>query len=261
MVIFKGALSVGLIWGFVWVLGTYIPRITDEEVVSDVASEETQTVSDELLEKENELLSFENQEVVIKTNYGDVKAILQSQAAPKHVESFVRLSYRDYYDGLVFHRMVEGDDFSVIQGGDPDGTGTGGASAFGTPLLDELWLVKPETGEVDGSQSIINNPVFADQDLYKDFDKSTGTVKYRKGLLIMAKTAAPDSAGSQFFITLADTILPAQYTVFGVVLDDSFGTLDKILDEVDPIDDSEGETKDGTPNQEIRIEDVEIKNL
>jgi peptidyl-prolyl cis-trans isomerase B (cyclophilin B) len=259
--IFKVIVSVAVVVGFVWLTNTYIPKITGEE---EFDKDETEQVTDveevnkDLLAAEDEVLSFENQNISIETNYGEIKASLQDKAAPKTTESFIRLTHRDYFDGQIFHRMVEGPTFSVIQGGDPDGTGTGGASAFGTPIPDELWKVTPETNEAEGALAITNNPEFIDNSLYADFDKTTGTVKYRKGLLIMAKTAAPDSAGSQFFVTLNDTTLPAQYTVFGIVDESSFATLDKITAEVDPVDDSEGDTKDGRPNQEIRIQKVEI---
>ncbi len=260
--IFKVIVSVAIIAGFVWLNNTYIPKITGEEEFNDdnqtaQAQEDNQTNEDQLA-AEDEVLNFQDQNVAIETNYGEIKVALQDQAAPKTTESFLRLTYREYYNNQIFHRMVEGPTFSVIQGGDPDGTGTGGASAFGTPIPDELWEVEPETNQSEGSLAITNDPVFSDTSLYEDFDKTTGTVKYRKGLLIMAKTSAPDSAGSQFFVTLNDTTLPAQYTVFGIVDSEDFAVLDKITDEVDPVDDSEADTKDGRPNQEIKIQKIEI---
>jgi cyclophilin family peptidyl-prolyl cis-trans isomerase len=88
----------------------------------------------------------------------------------------------------------------------------------------------------------------------------------------MAKTSQPDSASSQFFVTLDKTILPAQYTVFGTVDKSSLGTLDKIKSEVKPVkviaetEDPENqeatkieEVTDGKPSKEIKIEKTEVK--
>jgi cyclophilin family peptidyl-prolyl cis-trans isomerase len=261
------ALSVGLIYGFVWVQIDYLPEFINsqdsalEQETTNTDQETQNQIDPEQLAKEDKL-NFINPVVNIKTNFGGIKATLTGSSAPKHTESFVRLASRDYFDNTIFHRMVEGAEFSVIQGGDPEGTGTGGRSAFGSPIKDELWSVAPEfaQGDDQGSQTIVNDPVFSDPALYQNFDKATGTVVYRKGLLVMAKTAAPDSAGSQFFIVLADTVLPAQYTIFGVIEDSSFAVLDKITSEVDPITDNPDSTnKDGRPNQQITILDVELQ--
>ncbi len=73
--------------------------------------------------------------VTLHTTMGDIKMMLFPQAAPKTVESFVTHCKDGYYDGVIFHRVIE--DF-MIQGGDPLGTGTGGESAFGAPLPDEF---------------------------------------------------------------------------------------------------------------------------
>ena len=163
--------------------------------------------------------------------------------------------------------MVESTDFSVIQGGDyTAGDGSGGESATGTNVPDELWEVKPEfeINSTDGSKGALKNePRFRDQSLYENYDKDTGVVTYRKGLILMAKTSAPDSAGSQFFITLDKTVLPAEYTVFGVVQEASFSVLDKIKNEVDPINAETNELapadyKDGKPNKDLIIEKITL---
>lgn len=72
---------------------------------------------------------------VIKTNHGDIKIKLFYEDAPLAVENFVRLSQKGYYDGLIFHRVI--DNF-MIQGGDPGGTGSGGQSIWGKPFEDEF---------------------------------------------------------------------------------------------------------------------------
>jgi cyclophilin family peptidyl-prolyl cis-trans isomerase len=211
-----------------------------------------------------------------KTNFGDIKINLNSKDAPKTVESFVRVMDRKALDNSSIHRIVIQPNFAVIQGGDYDKkNGQGGQSGFYVSeqkpnnVPDELWAIKPtvnnETGQTDGGKFI--NP-----ELYAGFNTATGSVEYQKGLILMAKTSQPDSASSQFFVTLDKTVLPAQYTVFGTVDQSTFGTLDKIKQEVKPVkviadsEDQENqeatkieETTDGKPSKEIKIQKTEVK--
>jgi cyclophilin family peptidyl-prolyl cis-trans isomerase len=211
-----------------------------------------------------------------KTNFGDIKLNLNSTDAPKTVESFVRVMDRKSIENSGIHRIVIQPNFAVIQGGDFDKkNGQGGQSGFylseqkPNNIPDELWAIKPtinnDTGQTDGGKFI--NP-----ELYAGFNTATGSVEYQKGLILMAKTSQPDSASSQFFVTLDKTILPAQYTVFGTVDKSSLGTLDKIKSEVKPVkvvaetEDPENqeatkieEVTDGKPSKEIKIEKTEVK--
>lgn len=98
----------------------------------------------------------------IKTSMGEVKVVLFPEVAPKAVENFVKHSKDGYYDGIIFHRVIE--DF-MIQGGDPTGTGRGGESIFGQSFEDEFSLE------------------------YRNY----------RGALSMAN-AGPGTNGSQFFI-------------------------------------------------------------
>jgi cyclophilin family peptidyl-prolyl cis-trans isomerase len=123
---------------------------------------------------------------VIKTSMGDITVELNAEAAPKTATNFMALAASGFYDGLTFHRVIPG---FMIQGGDPNGDGTGGASIFGERFEDEI---------------------DADSDLYR-----TG---YKKGVLAMAN-AGPDTNGSQFFIMETDYPLPPNYTIFGKVLE------------------------------------------
>jgi peptidyl-prolyl cis-trans isomerase B (cyclophilin B) len=238
----------------------YVKDLEDRKAGEDKRKEDRQK---ELIEKDPENLKFENSSVDMKTNFGNLKIDLKYAVAPKTVESFVRLTSRKYFDKLDFHRYVKGENFTVIQGGDPVGNGTGGASAFGDKLPDEIWKVAPIKAE-DGSGLITNNPEFIDASLYSSFNKEKGTVTYRKGLLIMANSG-PNTGGSQFFITLGDTVLPAAYTTFGVIDQESFATLDKINTDVGVIEKNQGTqgyestTKDGKPDKELFIETVKIR--
>jgi cyclophilin family peptidyl-prolyl cis-trans isomerase len=121
----------------------------------------------------------------IHTAKGDIVIQLYPQDAPKTVENFATLAKMGYYNGLTFHRVEPG---FVIQGGDPNGNGTGGTSIFGPTFEDEL---NPNTPS------------------YK--------AGYLEGVVAMANRG-PNTNGSQFFIMLADnTSLPHQYTIFGKV--------------------------------------------
>lgn len=122
---------------------------------------------------------------VIHTIKGDISLMLYPQDAPKTVTNFATLAKNGYYNNLTFHRVEPG---FVIQGGDPNGNGTGGVSIYGTTFADEL---NPNTPS------------------YK--------AGYQEGVLAMANRG-PNTNGSQFFIMLADNPnLPKNYTIFGKV--------------------------------------------
>ena len=120
-----------------------------------------------------------NYTATITTPRGDIVVKLRPDLAPQTVNSFVFLARQGFYNGLTWHRVIQG---FMAQGGDPEGTGGGGP---GYNLPDE----------------------FTDKVLFD-----------RPGIVAMAKTSAPNSAGSQFFITTAAAPhLNQQYTVFGEV--------------------------------------------
>lgn len=87
---------------------------------------------------------------VIKTTMGDIKVKFFPEHAPKAVENFTTHAKNGYYDGLIFHRVIR--DF-MIQGGDPNGTGTGGKSIWGRPFEDEF---TPELHNLRGALSMAN---------------------------------------------------------------------------------------------------------
>jgi len=123
-----------------------------------------------------------NKVVVLKTNQGTIEIKLRDDIAPRACENFLGLAKRGYYNGIIFHRVIKG---FMIQGGDPTGTGTGGESIWGRPFEDE---VNPGVG--------FNKP----------------------GLVAMANSG-PNTNGSQFFITTAQTPwLNMKHTIFGEVV-------------------------------------------
>ena len=122
--------------------------------------------------------------IVMKTNMGTIKMRLFPEKAPKTVENFVTHAKEGYYDGLTFHRVISG---FMIQGGDPNGNGTGGSSQ----------RIKGE---------------FSANGVQND-------LKHTRGVLSMARSSAMDSASSQFFIMHADAPhLDGQYAAFGKVI-------------------------------------------
>lgn len=123
---------------------------------------------------------------VLETNKGTIKFELLETDAPKTTENFRLLAEKNYYDGVIFHRVIKG---FMIQGGDPLGQGYGGESAWGGKFDDEI------------------NRSSA---LYQ------GT--YSKGTVAMAN-AGPNTNGSQFFIMHTDYPLPPSYTKFGKVIE------------------------------------------
>lgn len=118
-------------------------------------------------------------------NGGIIKAELYPDVAPNTVRNFLSLVKKGFYDGVIFHRVIPG---FMIQGGDPEGSGMGGPG----------YSIK---GEFSGNG-------FANQ------------LKHDKGVLSMARSARPDSAGSQFFIMVERAPhLDGQYAAFGKVIE------------------------------------------
>lgn len=131
--------------------------------------------------------------VVIETDKGVMKVELRPDAAPKTVANFVGLVGKKFYDGLVFHRVVPN---FVIQGGDPKGDGTGGSGA-NIPLE-----IKCRDGALTEGKEVACPVEFP----------------HRDGALAMARSADPNSASSQFYITIGEqSFLDGKYAVFGYV--------------------------------------------
>jgi len=124
---------------------------------------------------------------IIKTRFGEIEIEFFSDKAPGHVENFLTLARKGSYDGTVFHRVIPG---FMIQGGDPQTK---------DPKL-------PRTRCGTGGPGYTIKAEFND-------------TRHARGVLSMARSQDPDSAGSQFFICVADAaFLDRQYTAFGRVL-------------------------------------------
>ena len=132
-------------------------------------------------------------DVTLATSVGDIGLQLDADAAPCTVNSFVSLAEQGYFDGTTCHRLTTPQSgISVLQCGDPTGTGTGGPG-------------------------------------YSFDDELTGAEKYPAGTLAMAN-AGPNTNGSQFFIVYGDTPLPPSYTVFGTVDADGLKLVQEVGD-------------------------------
>lgn len=142
-------------------------------------------------------------EIQVK-DYGTIKAELDGDTAPITVANFLKLAESGFYDGLTFHRIIDG---FMIQGGDPKGNGTGGAD---------------ETIKGEFSQNGVENKL-----------------SHVRGTLSMARSQDMDSASSQFFIVQSDcTSLDGQYAAFGTVTE-GMDLVDKICKDT-PVQDNNG---------------------
>ena len=142
--------------------------------------------------------------VITVAGYGEIRLELDASAAPETVANFLELAGSGFYDGLTFHRIMDG---FMIQGGDPEGTGYGGSD-------------KKIVGEF--AENGHENPI-----------------SHVKGVISMARSSKNyDSASSQFFITVDDaTFLDGQYAAFGHVTE-GMDVVEQIARDAKPIDDN-----------------------
>ena len=147
---------------------------------------------------------------VIETKFGNMEIKFFPDVAPNHVKNFIELAKKGFYDGTTFHRVIPG---FMIQGGDPN------------------------SKDPDRSRHGMGGPGYS---VNAEFNEKP----HKRGILSMARSANPDSAGSQFFICTADSLfLDRQYTVFGEVVS-GMEVVDKIV----------GMERDRTDNPVERIE-------
>ena len=172
--------------------------------------------------EEQKPMNSANEVAVIKTSEGEMIAEFWTDVAPNTVENFKKLARSGFYDGTAFHRIVKG---FMIQGGDPLTKDPAKESRYGTG--DPGYKIKAEFN-----------------------DRS-----HERGVLSMARSSDPDSAGSQFFICLANVSrLDHQYTTFGKIIkgDDVLG---KIGDTEVTMSDSGERSK---PTKRVTVESIKI---
>ncbi len=157
-------------------------------------------------------------------DYGKIIVKLDHTAAPKTVENFVTLASNRFYDGLTFHRIMEG---FMMQGGDPEGNGTGGS----------------------------------DKDIVGEFTANGhyNPISHKRGVISMARAQDYDSASSQFFICHEDSVfLDGQYAAFGYVVD-GMEVVDKICEDAKPTDNNGTIPKKNQPVIESIVIETDLK--
>ena len=133
---------------------------------------------------------------IIKTKFGEMELKFFKDKAPGHVENFLKLSRQGFYDGTIFHRVIPG---FMIQGGDPNTKDPNKKQMYGT-----------------------GGPGYSIKAEFND-------IPHKRGIVSMARSRDPNSAGSQFFIVVEDSrFLDRQYTAFGEVVK-GIGVADKIV--------------------------------
>ena len=186
--------------------------------VSSSSESGSSEAEDSKQSEEKPLTGKHHAEIVVK-DYGTIKLELDADTAPISVTNFVKLAKEGFYDGLTFHRIISG---FMIQGGDPNGDGTGGSEE----------TIKGE---------------FKDNGVEND-------ISHVRGVISMARSMENDSASSQFFIVHKDsTFLDGKYAGFGKVTD-GMGVVDKICKKV-KVEDDNGTTL--SENQPV-IETIKV---
>ena len=169
----------------------------DEAEVQDVEEAEADEVT---LDVSEPLTGKHHVEIEVK-DYGTIEVELDADTAPITVTNFVKLAQEGFYDGLTFHRIIDG---FMIQGGDPNGDGTGGSD---------------ETIEGEFESNGIENDI-----------------SHVRGVISMARSSDVNSASSQFFIVQTDsTYLDGEYAAFGEVTD-GMDVVDAICEDAQPTD-------------------------
>jgi peptidyl-prolyl cis-trans isomerase B (cyclophilin B) len=164
----------------------------------------------------------------MSTNQGNIGLMLDNGKAPCTVNNFASLSSQAYFDNTKCHRLTTAPELSVLQCGDPTGTGAGGP------------------GYQFGNEYPTNQ--------YKPGDPKLGErVTYPRGTVAMAHSPGQHNNGSQFFLVYRDSQLPPDYTAFGTIDETGLATLDKIAAEG-----VAGGGFDGKPNLDVEITSIRL---
>lgn len=183
--------------------------VEDAEDAAEETSQELEKAADTgssedavTLDVSKSLTGTHDVEIKVK-DYGTIDVQLDADTAPITVTNFIKLVQENFYDGLTFHRIMDG---FMIQGGDPLGNGTGGS----------------------------------DQTIKGEFknNKVENNISHKRGVISMARSSDPDSASSQFFIVQTDsTFLDGDYAAFGEVTS-GMDVVDAICKDAKPTDDN-----------------------
>lgn len=170
-------------------------KVTQNNATSAAANNKSNIINNNNISSHSMTTNKTSNIANIETTQGQIKIQFFPNQAPNHVKNFINLAKKGFYDGTVFHRIVKG---FVIQGGDPNTKNDSNKEAWGT-----------------GGPGYTINAEF-------------NNISHDRGIVSMARTSDPNSAGSQFFIVLNDSkFLDNQYTVFGKVIE-GMDVVDKI---------------------------------
>lgn len=200
------------------------PAPTEQSASSPVVSEPSAKILEARKNFDGNMLSGKHT-VILHTSKGDVTMELDADAAPKTVTNFVVLARAGAYDNMMFHRVMPG---FMIQGGDPNGDGTGGESIYGPVFEDEINAESYGLGEKTLKDAAEGEPLLPEFEkiTIKEFYEKQGYVykselkslPMTKGAVAMANRG-PNTNGSQFFVIHGDSTpwLDGRHTVFGRV--------------------------------------------
>lgn len=173
---------------------------TDGDEDTDAEEADKEEAGETVLDTDAALSGKHHVQISIK-DYGTIEVELDADTAPISVTNFVKLVQEDFYDGLTFHRIMDG---FMMQGGDPNGDGTGGSE---------------DTIKGEFSSNGVENDI-----------------SHVRGVISMARATDPDSASSQFFIVQSDSdFLDGDYAAFGHVTE-GMEVVDTICKEAEPVD-------------------------
>lgn len=200
---------IGMIFFIIILASCISPAKPSDEEEQETSYAEEQNVESPQFEQDSPLVT------ITMENGDEIEVELYPDIAPNTVDNFITLAEDGFYDGLTFHRIVPG---FMIQGGDPNGNGTGGPG----------YSIK---GEFDSN----------------GFDND---LKHDRGVISMARSQDPDSAGSQFFIMTEESPhLDGDYAAFGQVIEG--------MDVVDDIASTDTDKND-LPEEEQQIKKMEV---
>ncbi len=190
-----------LLVAIVVILSVFTMQCTDEKKTAEPIIKKT---------TEEEASKMPETRAIIETKFGDIELEFFPDVAPGHVNNFIDLAKKGFYDGTTFHRVIPG---FMIQGGDPN------------------------SKDPDKSQHGMGSPGYTIKAEFND-------KPHKRGILSMARSSNPDSAGSQFFICVADAaFLDGKYTVFG-----------EVVSGIEVVDEIVAKPRDSRDNPDERIE-------
>lgn len=178
-------------------------------------------------------------QALVETNMGDIEVILFPEQAPLAVENFLTHAEEDYYNDIIFHRVIEN---FMIQGGDPTGTGREGESAFGEPFEDEF---DPAVAHFRGALSMANSGPDSNGSQFFVVQADNSQISEE----MFAESNFPDKTVDHYLETGGTPSLDFRHTVFGHVTDGM-----DVVDEIASVETGEADK----PDEDIVIENIEV---